>query len=131
MCIFCKIVSKEIPCYKIYEDDQVLAFLDIKPVSPGHTLAIPKTHYQNLEEISEADLATLIVVVKKIGALLKDKLGIAGYNVIENNDASAGQIIPHIHFHIIPRFEDDGIEHWPGREYKEGEANEVLRKIKN
>ncbi len=131
MCVFCKIINNEIPCYKVYEDDKVLAFLDIKPVNPGHTLVIPKTHYQNLEEISEDDLAFLMNAVKKIGKLLKDKLNVIGYNVHENNDLIAGQAVPHIHFHLIPRVEGDDLEHWPGGEYKEGEAEEVLKKLKN
>lgn len=129
MCVFCKIINNEIPCYKVYEDDKVLAFLDIKPVNSGHTLVIPKAHYQNLEEISEDDLAFLMNAVKKIGKLLKEKLNVIGYNIHENNDLIAGQAVPHIHFHLIPRVEGDGLEHWPGGEYKEGEAEEVLRKL--
>jgi len=131
MCIFCKIVNHEIPCYKVYEDDKVLAFLDIKPVNSGHTLVIPKTHYQNLEEINEKDLSYLIVAVKKIGKLLKEKLNVIGYNVHENNGLIAGQAVSHIHFHIIPRVEADGLEHWPAGEYKEGEAEEILKKLEN
>ncbi|MFZ4631900.1 MAG: HIT family protein [Patescibacteria group bacterium] len=131
MCIFCKIINHEIPCYKVYEDDKVLAFLDIKPVNPGHTLVIPKKHYQNLEEISEDDLAYLMITVKKVGKLLKDKLNVVGYNVHENNDLVAGQAVPHIHFHLIPRVEGDGLEHWPGGAYKDGEAEEVLKKLKS
>lgn len=131
MCVFCKIINNEIPCYKVYEDDKVLAFLDVKPVNPGHTLVIPKTHYQNLEEISEDDLSSLMIAVKKVGKLLKEKLNVIGYNVHENNDLIAGQAVPHIHFHIIPRVEGDGLEHWLGGEYKEGEAEEVLKKLKS
>ncbi len=130
-CIFCKIINKEIPSYKVYEDDNVLAFLDIAPVNPGHTLVIPKKHYVNLEEISNEELAELMKVVKKIGKALKKGLGVSGYNVMENNDPVAGQIIPHIHFHVIPRQKDDGLKLWPQSEYGEAEADTVLRKIKN
>lgn len=128
-CVFCKIIKGEIPCYKVYEDEKSLAFLDIKPTNPGHTLVIPKMHYKNLEEIPEEDLRGLAVVIKKIGKLLKDKLGVAGYNIVENNDPVAGQLIPHLHFHVIPRSEGDTLRNWPGFDYKEGEAEEILKKL--
>lgn len=131
MCIFCKIISGEIPSYKVYEDDNTLAFLDIKPVSSGHTLVIPKKHYANLEEIGEDDLIAFIIAVKKVGAILKNKFGAAGYNLTENNDPVAGQEIPHLHFHLIPRQEGDKFEHWPKIEYAQGEAVEILKKMTN
>ena len=131
MCIFCKIINQEIPSYKVYEDDKVFAFLDIKPVHPGHTLVIPKTHYQNLEEISEEDLTHLIIAVKKVAQLLKDKLSISGYNIHENNDPVAGQIVSHLHFHIIPRVTGDNLHHWPAQEYQAGEAESILEKLQN
>lgn len=129
-CIFCKIIKGEIPSYKVYEDENVLAFLDIAPVNYGHTLIIPKKHYSNLEEISEEELCKVISVVKKVGKAMKDKLGVAGYNVGVNNDPVAGQIVPHVHFHVMPRNEKDGLKLWPGGKYKDGEAEEVLKKIK-
>jgi len=129
MCIFCQIVSGEIPSYKIYEDDKTLAFLDIKPVSPGHTLVIPKMHYKNLEEIPEAELAETVAIVKKIGRLLKEKLGVAGYNVCENNDPVAGQEVAHLHFHIVPREPGDGHAAWRQREYQPDVATEILKKL--
>ena len=107
MCIFCQIINGEIPSYKVYEDDKVLAFLDIQPVSPGHTLVVSKKHYADLGEISEDDLLALISAVKKIGQQIKVKLGAAGYNVTNNNGVAAGQTVPHIHFHIIPRSDHD------------------------
>jgi histidine triad (HIT) family protein len=131
MCIFCKIINKEIPCYKVYEDEKTLAFLDIKPVNPGHTIVIPKEHYQNIEDISAEDFIAVMMTVKKIGKLLKDKLGVIGYNVHENNDLVAGQEVPHLHFHIIPRTAEDGLEHWPGGKYKDGEAEEIIKKLGN
>lgn len=131
MCVFCKIISGEIPSCKVFEDDKTLAFLDIKPVHPGHTLVIPKKHFQNLEEINPQDLADLIQVVKKIGGLLKDKLQIEGYIVISNNDAVAGQVVPHLHFHVIPRRSGDGLPLWSGHDYQDGEAESILEKLKN
>jgi Diadenosine tetraphosphate (Ap4A) hydrolase and other HIT family hydrolases len=129
MCIFCKIIAGEIPSYKIYEDDNAFAFLDIKPVNPGHVLVIPKKHYQNMEEIPDSDLQALILVVKKIGAALKNKLGVIGYNIHENNDLIAGQAVPHLHFHIIPRIETDCLSHWPGSPYLPGQAEDIIKKL--
>ena len=130
MCIFCKIVAGEIPSYKIYEDEQVLAFLDIAPVNPGHTLVVPKKHYANLEEAPEEVLCALMKAIKKIGVQMKSGLGVAGYNIMENNDQVAGQIIPHLHFHIIPRKSGDGLELWPQGKYAEGEAEKTVEKLK-
>jgi len=131
MCIFCKIINHEIPCHQVYEDDKVLAFLDINPLNPGHTLVVPKKHYSDLEEISDEDLIDLILVVKKVGLLIKEKLGFAGYNVSQNNGEVAGQEVPHLHFHVIPRREGDGLSPWPRRGYKAGEAEEVIKKLES
>ena len=129
-CIFCKIIKGELPCYKIYEDKNVLAFLDIMPVSDGHILVIPKKHYANIEDIPAEELCNLIKAVKKIGKALKDGLGVAGYNLQLNNNLIAGQTVPHIHFHIIPRKQSDGLKLWPQGKYKEGEAKKAVEKIK-
>jgi len=129
MCVFCQIVSGELPSYKVYEDEGTIAFLDRSPVRPGHTLVLPKIHYANLEEISEIELGALIVVVKKVGSLLKDKLGVEGYNVNFNNDPVAGQVVKHLHFHIIPRAEGDGLGLWPGHEYAPGEEDIIINKL--
>lgn len=131
MCVFCKIISGELQSYKVYEDENVLAFLDIKPTNPGHVLVVPKKHHANLEEIAEADLAVLITIVKKVGRLLKDKLAVVGYNVVCNNDPIAGQVIPHLHFHVIPRHQGDGLELWHGHSCTPEEANEILNKLKS
>jgi len=130
MCIFCKIIAGEIPCYKVYENEDILAFLDIAPVNHGHTLVVPKKHFVNLEDIPEDELSKLINAVKKVGWAIKNGLGVSGYNVQVNNDPVAGQVVPHIHFHIVPRKEGDGLQLWPQGKYKEGEAERVLNKIK-
>jgi len=130
MCLFCKIVSNEIPSYKVYEDDFVLAFLDIAPVNYGHVLVIPKKHYANMEEITEDDLCRVMRVVKKIGESIKNNFGVPAYNIQENNDPISGQVVPHLHFHIIPRNEGDGLGLWPGGQYGDGEMEEVQNKIK-
>ena len=129
-CIFCKIIAGEIPSYKVYEDGRVLAFLDINPVNPGHTLVVPKKHVANIEETDEETLCQVMKIVKKVGQSLKKNLGAPGYNVLENNDPVAGQVVPHLHFHVTPRLENDGLDLWPQKQYKENEAEEVLNKIK-
>lgn len=129
-CIFCKIIAGEIPGYKVYEDEAVLAFLDINPVQPGHTLVVPKKHAANLEEIDEQTLCRVMQVVKRVGLSLKNNLGAAGYNVLENNDPVAGQVVPHLHFHVTPRSAGDGLGLWPQQKYAEGQAEQVLAKIR-
>ena len=129
-CIFCRIIAGEIPSYKVYEDENCLAFLDIAPVNPGHTLVISKKHHANFEETPEDILCQVISAVKKVGRAIKDGLGVEGYNINVNNDPIAGQIIPHIHFHIIPRHLGDGLKSWEQGKYKEGEAEGIVNKIK-
>ncbi len=129
-CIFCKIITGEIPSFKVYEDEYTLAFLDINPVNPGHTLVVPKKHLVNIEEADEETLCQLMKTVKKVGLSLKDNLGAAGYNLGVNNGPVAGQLVPHLHVHVIPRIANDGLEPWPPKKYQVGEAEAVLKKIK-
>ena len=129
-CIFCKIISGELPSHKVYEDDNNLAFLDINPTSHGHTLVVPKKHFVNMEDVPEEELKQTILIVKKIGKKLKDGLGVESYNICVNNDPAAGQLIPHIHFHLVPRYKNDNLKPWPQASYPEGKAEEVLEKIK-
>lgn len=129
-CIFCNIIIGKIPCYKTFENDDVMAFLDINPVSHGHTLVVPKKHFTNMEDITEEELGKLIKAVKKVAYALKNGLGAAGYNVQLNNDPEAGQEVPHIHFHIIPRRQGDGLKIWKQTQYNKGEIEKVVDKIK-
>lgn len=129
-CIFCKIVSEEIPSYRIFENDHALVFLDIAPVNPGHMLIVPKMHYACLEDIPEEELVEVIKAVQKAGFAVKKGLGAEGYSVQLNNDPVAGQIIPHLHFHVIPRNEKDGLRLWPQGAYREGEARETIERLK-
>ncbi len=101
-CIFCKIVQGEIPSAKIFENDQVLAFLDINPLSKGHCLIIPKTHAEKLHELPDEPLREILVVAKKIALALN----VSDYNVLQNNGSRAGQVVKHAHFHLIPKTED-------------------------
>ena len=125
-CIFCKIIRGEIPSAKILETDSVMAFLDINPVSKGHTLVIPKTHYGSFPEIPVDVLAELGEALQKIGMAVKSELNFAGFNILLNNDRAAGQLINHSHFHLIPRNLQDGVMDWPPvRPYAEGELEMV------
>jgi len=129
-CLFCKIIAGEIHCTKVYEDDTVLAFLDIHPVNIGHTLVIPKAHHTNLYYTPDETLAHMMTIAKKLSVAIKSALNADGINIEMNNDPIAGQIIFHTHLHIIPRFSGDGFTHWHGaREYNEGEDTKVAQKI--
>lgn len=129
-CIFCQIIKGDIPAYRVYEDDNAIAFLDNSPVNPGHVLVMPKEHFSNFEEISDEALIATMRAVKKVGQSLKDNLGVAGYNVYENNDPVSGQVVPHLHFHVIPRHQDDGLKLWESREYDHGQDEIICNKIK-
>ncbi len=132
-CIFCKIIKGEIPAAKVYEDRDTFAFVDIRPASPkgGHTLVMPKKHYELITDISDKDMKELSLTIKKISKALM-KYG-KGMNIIQNNKKIAGQYVNHVHFHLIPRFPNDGvdIEKWSVNKYKEGEIEKVAEKIKN
>jgi len=108
-CVFCAIAAGEIPSFKVYEDDLVLAYLDINPFSKGHTLVIPKAHSTGLLDTDEATLAAVIARVKKVAAHLKAALPCDGFNILQNNGAAAGQTVMHLHFHIVPRYGNEPI----------------------
>ena len=129
-CIFCKIIKGEIPSAKIYEDDKILAFLDINPIKPGHTLVIPKVHRSDLLAAENQDLVELIKIIKRIAPAAVAGVGADGFNVGLNDGSAAGQIVFHLHFHIIPRFNDDNLKLWSGRPYEAGAAEIVAEKIK-
>jgi len=107
-CLFCKIANKEIDSKIIYEDEFSIAFLDINPSQKGHLLVIPKKHYQNLSEVPEEELAKLFETVKKMTKLLERRLNVSSFNIGWNHGKDAGQVINHLHIHIIPRYPNDG-----------------------
>ena len=107
-CIFCKISAGALPCSKVYEDELSIAFMDIGPIIKGHTLVIPRAHHDPITDTPDDVLKHLICVVRTIARALTDGLGAEGVNVTQANGVSAGQVVPHIHFHVIPRFSDDG-----------------------
>jgi len=129
-CIFCKIAKNELPSYKIYEDGQFLSFLDVNPVKPGHALVISKKHYKNFSDTPNEVLGKMMDVINKVSKAVMKATNAPAFNLMLNNGAVAGQIIYHVHFHIIPRHEDDNLILWPGKKYNDGEAENLLKKIK-
>jgi histidine triad (HIT) family protein len=129
-CLFCKIIDKKIPALTVYEDEKVLAFLDINPVKSGHLLVVPKKHSENIGVAEDADLAALAIAVKKLATAVCGALASDGWNLEVNNGNAAGQVIDHTHWHIVPRHKDDGLKHWPGHPYAEGEAEAVAARIR-
>lgn len=117
-CLFCKIVRGEIPAAKVYEDDEMLAFLDIKPVNPGHILLIPKSHHQSLLETPAELLASLMKMVPSLAKAVMQAAQADGFNLGCNTGAAAGQVVFHTHLHIMPRKQGDGYELWHGRAYE-------------
>ncbi|SRR3989338_6356877 len=129
-CLFCKIAQGAIPAKKVYEDKDTIAFLDINPANPGHTLIVPKKHAENIMDADDKSLESAITVVKKIARLVTEKTGAEGVNVLQNNGKRAGQIVNHVHFHVIPRFENDSmIISYPRMHANEAELDEVVLRL--
>lgn len=130
-CIFCKIIKGEIPCQKVYENDKVLAFLDISPVNPGHTLVIPKDHTENLLTLSQEQIRDIFLTAQKVAKRIEEVLKPDGINLGMNNKAGAGQIVFHAHVHVMPRFNSDSLKLWgQNYTYKNGEMAELGERLK-
>ena len=129
-CIFCKIARKEIPAEILYEDENTLAFLDIAPVSHGHTLVIPKKHCLNIFDIDSKTLHAVIDTVHKIAPAVRDGVGAHGVHINSNHELAAGQEVFHLHFHIIPRHEKNEFVFWPKVSCTQGEAMRVGEEIR-
>ena len=102
-CIFCKIAAGEIPCHKLYEDDRVLAFLDLGPLAPGHALVIPKIHAKTIADMTAEDAAAVGKALPKLTRAISKATGCDDYNILVNTGENAGQVVMHVHFHIIPK----------------------------
>lgn len=127
MCIFCKIVNNEIPADKVYEDDKIVAFLDINPVTPGHTLVIPKAHHEMMVDTPDELVPYIFIQCKKLMKDLKVAME-ADFVVL----SVVGIDVPHFHVHLIPRKHGDDLANfWPTEKYAEGEAGEIAEKIRN
>ena len=130
-CLFCKMVAGKMPVTKVYEDEFVLAFLDIGPISDGHTLVIPKQHFEKLHECPMELLGQVSSRLGKIAGAVTAAVTSDGYNILCNNGRAAGQLIGHMHFHIIPRTAGDGVfNRWPSYKYEEGKAEAIAGKIR-
>lgn len=133
-CVFCQIVAGKIPCAKLYETETVLAFLDIAPVRKGHALVLPKAHHPTLWDLPAGLGADLLAAMQAVGRAVMAATGAEGLNVGMNNHAAAGQLVPHAHFHLIPRHGGDGLSLWAqsayaGQEEMAGLAQAIRAKI--
>ena len=130
-CIFCAIAGGSIPCVEVYSDDSVIAFLDIGPVSDGHTLVIPRGHYGKMDECPAEVLGAVSSCIGEIAEAVVSAVGAEAYNVLCNNGRAAGQIVGHVHWHIIPRNTGDGVfDCWPAYKYEDGKAAKIAEKIR-
>jgi len=132
-CIFCKIVKGEIPAVVVYEDEKVMAFEDINPISQGHTLIIPKSHAENLWEIPEEDLTAIHIASKKVGKAIMNALNATGIALLQLNGKGANQVIMHYHLHLIPRLEGTPplpVSSWELKSGNMDEIKKIAEKIK-
>ena len=129
-CIFCKIANGTIPSYKVYEDNDVIAFLDVNPASRCHTLVVTKEHFSNMTTCPKAILDKVFEVAQTIAQAQIAQLGATGVNVLTNCGESAGQSVPHFHIHIIPRKTGDGIDGWPHFDGAKQDMDEVFARIR-
>lgn len=129
-CVFCGIGRGAIPCHRIWESEAALAFLDIGPLAKGHTLLIPKRHFQDIRDVSEDVLHAMLAESPKLADAVMRATGASGLNLLQNTGRSSGQEVPHIHFHLIPRIEGDGLGYrWNAGRYAENEAESVREQI--
>lgn len=128
MCDFCKIINKQLPAYVVYEDEQVISFLDIDPIHEGHVLIVPKQHVDSIEKLSDDEIIDIMGVARKIVVALKDIYGNDGYSIMQNGGKFCDY--GHAHFHVFPRYDNDGF----GWTYPEGESEyseRVAEKIRD
>ncbi len=130
-CLFCEFLLDNSRIQKVYENEHVFAFLDARPVNPGHTLLVPKNHSRNMLEISEEDACNLARAIPLVARAVKEGVKADGINIHVNNEPSAKQVIFHTHLHIIPRHNGDGLEMFHGKEISKEKQSEVLKEITN
>ncbi len=129
-CIFCKIIKGEIPSYKVYEDKFAVAFLDINPLAKGHTLVVSKSHVEHLSEMDPKEVGRLFRAVTEVGHIIMEKMKPEGLNYFVNEGEVAGQIIPHVHCHVVPRNQGDGMKfHGDTLKLSEDEMMEIADKL--
>jgi histidine triad (HIT) family protein len=128
-CIFCAIVAHQTPAYVVYEDDHVVAFLDREPLVRGHTLVIPKKHFETMFDMSGDVLEQVMRSTKHVAENLKIKLGAAGMNMLHASGTVAQQSVPHFHIHLAPRFPNDGLDLWPRVSYHKADLERVYEDL--
>lgn len=130
-CIFCEIIKGSIPSKTFFEDDEVIAFLDINPTAKGHSLIVPKNHFNLIYDPSEDKIGKVFKSVSKVSKLIRDKLECDGFNLLVNQGKLAGQEVDHFHIHIIPRYKGDGIHLFPAHiDIKDDEMKNIWNKLK-
>jgi histidine triad (HIT) family protein len=130
-CIFCRIVSGDVPAAKVAEDDRALSFLDISPVNPGHCLVVPRRHVADYLELREDELGAMAALAQCVARAACEVTGSPAFNLLLNRGAPAGQVVPHAHLHVIPRSEDDGFSFgWRQLDYQEGELDRLQAAIR-
>ncbi|OGE81215.1 MAG: hypothetical protein A3H72_03535 [Candidatus Doudnabacteria bacterium RIFCSPLOWO2_02_FULL_48_8] len=129
-CVFCKIICKEIPSDIIFEDDKVMAFMDIRPVSRGHALVVPKEHKADIVETDDDVISDTVLEAKKIAAAIQHALHADGFTISTNRGEAAGQTVFHLHFHIIPRYRRDGLTAWPHQDTTPETRSQIAAEIK-
>jgi len=130
-CIFCKIIAGQIPAAMLLETDRVVSFLDINPVNPGHALIVPRRHVATLLELNQDELHVAIYAARRVAAAVTEEVGSPAFNLLQNNGRCAGQLIDHVHFHVIPRNPDDGFSlGWRQLQYEEGELKAMQEAIR-
>ena len=128
--IFDQILAGAIPCHRVYEDDYVLAFLDIAPLSPGHLLVIPKERQAYLHDLSDESAAAIGRVLPRLARAMRTATGATAYNVLQNNGAEAHQAVFHVHFHLIPKYRSSGLELiWNAGQLEHEAAEELVSKL--
>jgi len=131
-CIFCKIVAGDVPSEKLLEDTFSLAFMDIGPVSPGHALLIPREHFATIDQMPEELSGRMLANLPRVVCAIREATNCEGVNVLQNNGSIAGQLVEHVHFHIIPRNPGGRFQfNWPAGEYSEGQMGQLAEKIRN
>lgn len=125
-CIFCKIIQGEIPASVVFDNKELVAFLDINPATPGHVLIVAKTHAPTMLDLDPAVGKAVFEAIKHLGAAVMQATGATGFNVVQNNFSAAGQQVHHIHWHIVPRSEGDGLLLWPQGAYASSEAMQSM-----
>ena len=130
-CVFCKIASGAVDSYMVYDGVDVMAFLDSSPVSRGHVLVIPKMHVVDSLAASDEVLQKVIVVAKKMGLLLKERLGATGVNIVNASGVDAQQSVFHLHYHVVARYEDDGLDLWFHGEESDADLEEVCALLRS